>query len=295
MDEAEKQLLEQIARARGVTVESLTSEMVAEIADKPQTQEADAPQSFDDPVITFAAADTADLPPQEEAPLPPEETEFTEEIPQAEPAQDATKLPFLQSPKQSNCQHCGWVLAEPVVAEPTAAEITNFLHCCLGQKLYSEDYKLLDGKLTLRVRALRVRELEAIYDSAHRLRAVGTIQGQAGHYEYINCMRVYLQLTRIGISLPNEERIVQLPEILDAYVCRAKDFDWVQKLRNDGEYNENIPLLDQVRDYMITHVINTEHLHRILGATCAKFNRKIAMLESRMEDTNFWKELGLQT
>lgn len=302
MDEAEKRLLEQIAAARGVTIESLTGELLSGSTPQPvgkaEPQEAEAPQPLNDPVVTFSAAKPVAVPSQEEAPLPPPAEEFQDEASQAESAYGSAAdaaTALLQPQERFNCQHCGWVLAEPVVEQPTVTEITNFLHCCLGQKLYSADYKLLGGKLTLRVRALRVRELEAIYDSAHRLQALGTIQGQGGYYEYINRMRVYLQLTRIGISLPNEEKIIQLPEILDASVCRAKDFDWVQKLRTEGERNEHLPLLDQVRDYMISNVVNTEHLHRLLGATCAKFNRKIAMLEARMEDANFWNEQGLQT
>jgi hypothetical protein len=296
MNDAEKKLLEQIAAARGVTVESLLGEVTKpDLAESEPTAERSAAQApkqepeDDDPVVTFAAA----APAADAAPLPPMEEAAS--LPPAEEQADAKPAAGEAPAGQSECQHCGWVLSEPVLSMPTLDEITNFLHCCLGQKLYSEDYKLLGGRLTLRVRALRVRELEAIYDSAHRLQVLGVLQGQGSYYEYINRMRFYLQVTRLAVSVNEQSTIFQLPEVLDAAICRITEPDWRQKLQSLGQYDEKLPLLDQVRDYMIATVLSTEHLQRIVSTTCARFNRKVALLESRMEDLNFWNEVGLPT
>jgi len=311
MDAEELKLLSQIAAARGMTVEDLIRESTAsqptQAPVEPQNLEFAAlpenPPSADDPVVTFSAApshvaevatDAAGV-----APLPP----MAEPAELAELAGEAAAAPSADEPAtvagssllQPKCQHCGWKLSDPVVEEPSLSEITAFLHCCLGQKLYSADYKLMGGGLSLRIRALRVRELEAIYDSAHRLQLLGVIQGQGGHYEYVNRMRVYLQLVRVATRINDKEDIVQLPEVLDAASCGVMCDDWKGKLQAEGRYSDKLPLLDQVRDYMVTTVLSTEHLQRILSVTCARFNRKIAMLESRMADVNFWSGPELPT
>ena len=51
----------------------------------------------------------------------------------------------------------------------------------------------------------------------------------------------------------------------------------------------------QIEEYVLTKVLKTEHLQRVIGHTCNKFNRLVSKLEASVDNENFWNETGPQS
>jgi hypothetical protein len=297
----EMKILQEVAQSRGITVEALLAEM---LPPPPSPGEVEIQKEDDHDVVVFRSKtevpEVPDLPaalPQEETesgeatddrveavPLPPE----AEEPPAPAPASDGKASSLATDPAFHVCKQCGWRQSEPVIAEPSSEEINDFLQVCLGQKLFSKEYHLFGGKLSIRLRTLHIRELEALYEAAYRAQKSGIIQTPTEYYDYINKLRVFLQIERIAIVAMDKPVIHDLPKILNAKYSHVSAYDWEAKLKELGKYKPNVALLDQVRDYIIDHVLTTEHLQRIVTNECLNFNRLVVMLESRVNDPNFY-------
>jgi hypothetical protein len=295
MTDDEMKLLETIAASRKVTVEELIAELTPVQAfatpEEPMAPP-DSSQETDEPTVVFVRS--PEKAPEESPPLPP---------PADENDTDATETE-AQNPEFKGadpgslfhiCRQCGWDQRAPAIAEPTRKEVMDFLYVSLGRKVYSKEYSRFDGRVKLRLRTLYVRELEALYEAAYIAQKAGVINTPTEYYDYINRMRLYLQISRLMINTDNPQVVFDLPHVLDKSFAPTEGLDWIDKLKQLGRYQEKVPLMTQVQSFIVDDVLITETLQRIATDTCATFNRLVAMLEMRVKDENFWKETEMLT
>lgn len=288
MLEEEKKLLQSIAASRGISVEALLAEqdVPAQFAQPIEPAATDSSGS-DDPVVLFVKRSPSE--PEMPPPLPPEAEEVESgSNPEFKPDAEPTHTHSF-----GFCRQCGWDQRVPPVAEPTRAEIMDFLYVSLGQKVYSKEYSRFGGRIKLRLRTLYVRELEALYEAAYKAQKVGIVNTPTEYYDYINRMRLYLQVSRVAITTSENQIIHNLPDVLNKTFGSSTGQDWIEKLKTDTKYNEKVPLMQQVQSYMMDNILVTETLQRMVIDTCATFNRLVAMLESRIKDENFWNEMEM--
>jgi len=294
----EMKILREVAQSRGITVEALLNEM---LPPPPSPGNVEIQKEDDHDVVVFRSkTDVPDLPapvPQEEGESIAAEPDTAEAVPLPPEAEEpATPTPpvsekvssLATDPAFHVCKQCGWRQSEPVIAEPSSEEINDFLQVCLGQKLFSKEYHLFGGKLSIRLRTLHIRELEALYESAYRAQKSGIIRTPTEYYDYINKLRVFLQIEKIAIVAMDKPVVHDMPNILSAKYSHTHTYDWQAKLIELSMYKPSVPLLDQVRDYITDYVLTTEHLQRIVTNECLNFNRLVVMLESRVNDPNFY-------
>jgi hypothetical protein len=184
------------------------------------------------------------------------------------------------------CGQCGWDQSQPTITEPTDEEKLGFLHTLLGMKNFTKVYPMFGGAVEVTFRTLTVSELDSLYKEAFRAQQIGSIKTTGDYYEYINRLRINLQLQ----SLKGTEVALHhvLPESLELWE------DFLRETRNTDRKNsyqdqETDPIHDQIRDYIVGTILKTEVLQRTVTHECNKFNRLVAKLEARVDDSDFWK------
>ena len=304
MTEDERQLLEEVAKAKGQTLEQTLIEL-GHI--KPPAPE----QSV---VFTGKPEPTPEPPPLAVDPAPahrPERDTVAEFVPQVVPEFEPPPPPAAEpSPAAAEaeegsvtagpgtlhqvCIQCGWDQDVPTIPEPEYQDKIGFLHSVLGHKVFSKRYSLFGGHLKLTLRTLTLREIDVLYQETFKAQKAGLIQTSADYYEYLNRQRLYLQLS--GLVSQQTAMHIKLPEGLSPEVHPEAISYWEAFLRSENEYKEDgESLMMQVQEYVIGKVLQTEHLHRAVTHTCNKFNRLVAKLEACVDDPNFWNETEPQS
>lgn len=283
--EAEKELLEAVAKAKGITVEQLLEE---------QGKVVSKPASEDTPVV-FAADPVPVVETEVEAPKPaeaafvPDLQDFAPPPPAAVAEPETTQQTESMAPV---CIHCGWDQRQPPLAPPDKQDKLTFLTSVLSQKVFTKGYETLGGKLKMSFRGLTVNELDALYAAAYAEQKAGRIQNTQEYYDYLNRQRLFLQLQTLNASLGALH--INLPDGLSAKTNVLCTASWEDFLKDKPEYDPEEELIPQIERYVLKHVLGTEHLQRIVSHHCAKFNQLVAKLEVCIDDENFWKEIETQ-
>ena len=283
MTDAEQKILEEVAKAQGKPLAQLLLELGK---DKPALSE--------DSVVEFQGVPESQ-PTAVEAPIPeisPEPPPFAEDIPQeADPQTEETRT---LGTLPSVCVHCGWDQSQPTIPEPESQDKQGFLQSVLGLKVFSKTYTLLGGALQLTFRSLTVKELDALYSAAFAAQKTGLITIAADYYEYLNRLRLCLQLQKISstrsalhISLPPG-----LTRSANPHAAGFWDEFLAEKQKAAGAENssDSWDLLTQVQQYVMSEALSTESLQRVVTHACANFNRLVVKLEACVDDANFWNE-----
>lgn len=191
------------------------------------------------------------------------------------------------------CPQCGWDCNMPVIEDPSHTDKLGFLHMLLGQKVFTKRYLLYSGHLRVSLRSLTLREIDVLYQETFKAQKMGVIATDHDYYEYLNRLRLYLQLT--SLSAQQSALHITLPDGLTKETHPTAESFWDVFLKEKGCYKEetdNGPsLIDQIKDYVLSNVLCTEHLHRIVSNTCSKFNRLVVKLEVCVDDPNFMNEI----
>lgn len=304
MPEDERQLLEEVARAKGQTLD----EALISLGHIPPPKQ-DVKVEF---VGSAVMQDTADSPsivlesplkikPETDLPLSGVAPDFPGDFIAAAPP-DAVEAEIDEKEKDDGklgsalhiCPQCGWDHNTPVIEAPSHNDKLGFLQMLLGQKVFSKRYLLYAGHLRLTFRSLTLREIDILYQETFKASKSGVIATSADYYEYLNRLRLYLQLT--NLSAQQSALHITLPTGLTKETHPSAESFWDVFLRDKGCYKEeteNGPtLVEQVKDYILTKVLCTEHLHRIVSHACNKFNRLVVKLEVCVDDPNFMNEIA---
>jgi len=309
ISEVEKELLAEVAKAKGKTVNELLIELghiqppqpSTSVEFKGQATEAVEPQLTTTPVSTEIPRFDDAIQTEFEPPPPP--TTAVESPPPAiddlvdEPEIDERLAPatFKQI-----CVQCGWDQEQATIPEPEHSDKIAFLHAVLGQKVYSKRQTVFGGQLRLTFRTLSIREIDAMYQETFRAQKAGMISTSADYYEFLNRLRLYLQLT--AMSSAKTVMQIKLPEGLNRETHPGAASYWDDFLKEQPGYQaintdatDTPTLLIQIQDYILTHVLKTEHLQRIVAHTCNKFNRLVVKLEMSVDNPDFWEETKPQS
>lgn len=305
MSDEERELLEETAKAKGMTLE----EVLVDLGHAPAPEHDQAvsltgtkqtESEAETPAVAAAPIQIAEEEPQKEEedlaievepeiepPPPPAaeddepyEPEDDEESEQEEDDQIRTAAHI--------CSQCGWDQSLPVIPEPEHRDKLAFLHAVLGHKVFSKRYSMFGNNLRVTFRTLTIREIDALYQEAYKAQKDGKVQTPADYYEYINRLRLYLQL--IGVSAKTLALHAKLPEGLSVDTHRQATSHWDAFLREQGNFNEEQSLISQIENYMIENVLQTEHLQRTITHECNKFNRLVTKLEACVDNPDFWNE-----
>jgi len=295
----EKSLLTEVAKAKGKTLEELLIELghikppqpEAKVEFKGQAVEPPAvvePIAAPEPTVTEDQIPRfdANVQPEFEPPPAPEESEQ-----QVESTEPATALGTVRQ----LCVQCGWDQERPTIPEPEHQDKIAFLQAVLGQKVFSKRFAIFGGHLRLTFRTLTIREIDALYQETFRAQKAGLISTAVDYYEYLNRLRLYLQL--ISMSSAQTAMQIKLPEGLTPETHPEANSYWEKHLRDAGVFKEpdaanpDAPtLLLQIQDFILTNVLKTEHLQRTVTHTCNKFNQLVVKLEACVDNPNFWNE-----
>lgn len=281
----EKKLLQEIAKAKGKSFEEVLVDLGH--VQKPEKVES-SPETDEAVVLTPAKQEESEnktiesiAPAEPELPPPAdEEPEVKQE--EAEPAQGLATV-------RSICSHCGWDQAISPIPEPDRQDKIIFLQAVLGQKVFTKQFLLFGGNLRVTFRSLTVREIDALYVETFKAQKAGVIDNTTDYYEFLNRQRLYLQLTHVSA---NQSALhIALPDGYTKETHPAADSYWDDFLQKENfQLDSNNSLMLRVQDYVLSHVLKTEHLQRTINHACGRFNRMVAKLEASVDNENFWKE-----
>lgn len=300
MSDTERELLIEIAKAKGQTLDEVLAELghaVTPVIDKVVSFEGSAEvkaapiveppvvveKEEHEPVLVEPAVEFK--PSLEDPPTPPD---AEEELDVAEEAADNEQL----STAKQICIQCGWDQDVPAIEEPEHHDKIAFLQAILGHKVFTKRYTMFGGNLEVTFRTLTIREIDAMYEQSYKSQLSGMIKTSADYYENLNRLRLYLQLT--GISAKVTALHVRLPEGLNKAAHIGATSYWDEFLKEKSLFKEDESLLLQVQNYVISHVMRTEHLQRTITHECNKFNRLVAKMEVSVDNVNFWNGTGPQ-
>jgi hypothetical protein len=299
ISEEEQKLLAEVAKAKGKTLEELLIEL-GHIAppDAKVEFKGQVPAAPPEPAPAVAEPSTPVL---EEIELPRFEHTIEPEIELPPAAEEEPEEEVLEAESASPatfkhiCVQCGWDQERPTIPEPEHKDKIAFLHAVLGQKVFSKRYAIFGGNLRLTFRTLTIREIDTLYQETFRVQKLGLISTAADYYEYLNRMRLYLQLT--SMSSAKTALQIKLPEGLTPETHPDASSYWEDHLRSEGLFQEPDPnkpdspsLLMQIQDYVLGQVLKTEQLQRTVTHTCNKFNQLVVKLEASVDSPDFWNE-----
>lgn len=298
----EKNLLVEVAKAKGKTLEELLIELGHIKPPQPEAKVEFKGEAVESPAVVaepIAVAEPAvaenqiprfdeNVQPEFEPPPAPEESEQQVKVEAAEP-------PTTLGTVRQLCVQCGWDQEQPTIPEPEHQDKIAFLQAVLGQKVFSKRFAIFGGHLRLTFRTLTIREIDALYQETFRAQKAGLISTAVDYYEYLNRLRLYLQLT--SMSSAQTAMQIKLPEGLTPETHPEATSYWEKHLRDAGVFKEpdaanpDTPtLLLQIQDFILTNVLKTEHLQRTVTHTCNKFNQLVVKLEACVDNPNFWNE-----
>lgn len=306
MSDEERELLEEVAKAKGQTLEEALIDLGHAIAPEQdetvslegqsQTESEEPPASVRAPApIDVTEIDdqkeeedlTIEVEPEVEPPPPPA-AEDDDEPEEPEAAEEEEEYSDDPSTIRQVCVQCGWDQSVPTIPEPEQRDKIAFLQAVLGHKVFSKRYTMFGGNLRVTFRTLTIREIDTLYQEAFRAQKEGVIATPADYYEYLNRLRLYLQLT--GLSAQTTAMHVKLPEGLNEEAYDAAASYWDEFLKEQGIFKQDVSLIKQIEDYVIEKVLKTEHLQRTVTHECSKFNRLVAKLEASVDSPDFWNE-----
>lgn len=317
ISEDEQRLLEEVAKSKGKSLAELLEDLghnkppaTVELEGTqpepvmPEPKYSPPPPAAPPPVVPPAAPEAVfeGLPQFENGIEPEIEPPFAgEEVleEEAEP-QEADKDAATPATLRQVCVQCGWDQEQPAIPEPEQQDKIAFLHAVLGQKVFSKRYATYGNRLRMTFRTLTIREIDALYQETFRAQKREIVTTPADYYEFLNRLRLYLQLTSLSSSMTAMQ--IKLPEGLTRETHPDAASYWEDFLKNLGVYQdpaENKPdtptLLMQIQDYVLGNVLKTEHLQRAVTHTCGKFNQLVVKLESCANNPDFWNETGPQS
>jgi hypothetical protein len=280
ISEEEKKLLAQIAKQKNKTME----EVLEELGHKPVPEKDEVVEFGGEPAEPKPAAESFEIPVVPEAPLPPPPAAEVKEEPEQEEVEEKEQP---MATMETICPQCGWNHSNEVIPEPSKQDKVSFLQVVLGAKVFSKKYTMFGGELTADFRTLTVKELDYLYNEAFAAQKAGVFSNATDYYEYLNRIRICLQVT--SLKAKTQALHVTLPEGLTKKSHPGVDTYWDEFLDSKGiEYDKDRILL-AVQDYILSDVLKTEHLHRVITHECAKFNRLVSKLEACVDNPDFWK------
>jgi hypothetical protein len=305
ISDEERQMLQEIAKQKGQTLEELLTALGHGLKPPPQAAQVE-------PEVVFAGTETVETPLITETP-PDLNSGFKTEVPPVDvppPPPAAEEPPVntepatgeLEKPATLNqlCIQCGWDQDVPTIPEPDHQDKVAFLQTILGQKVFVKRYALFGGSLRVTFRTLTIREIDTLYQETYRAQKVGIVSTSQDYYEYLNRQRLFLQL--IGLTAEQSALHIKLPDGLTKETHPEANRYWLDHLQQENYYKEPDPsdpnspsLMMQVQDYMLDRIIRTEQLQRTITHTCNKFNRLVAKLESCVDNPDFWNETKPQS
>ena len=315
ISEEERKVLAEVAKAKGKTLEEVLIDLghtlpgqpdktvkFASNTDKAKTEDVTElpkvvlqPSAVDKEKtkqeLNFEPPSIPDFEPpsgSEDVPVPPAAEE--EVVSEVEPEPDNAKFATMRQ----ICTQCGWDQDVPTIPEPEHKDKLAFLHAVLGQKVFSKNYLLFGGNLRVTLRSLTIKEIDSLYSEAFAAQKLGIIATAADYYEYLNRLRLFLQLG--GLSSRQTATHVKLPEGLSPETHPDAESHWEAFLKKEACFKDDgTSLILQIQDYVLNKVLKTEHLQRTISHTCNKFNRLVSKLEASVDNENFWKETEPQS
>jgi len=312
MSEVERELLEEVARSKGHTLEeelvalghAVTPAEDVAVSFEGTSQTAEPPIKEATPAFMDSDPLAVETHPEVEKPADPEpvvddlhvevESDFEPPPPPAaeddepSPADDGDDGEGIGGSIKQICVQCGWDQDIATIPEPEHKDKIGFLQSVLGHKVFSKKYKMFGGNLRITFRTLSIREIDTLYQAAFLAQKEERILTATDYYEYLNRLRLYLQLT--SFSAKTSSLQIRLPEGLSRDTHEGCESYWDEFLQKEGIFDKEKALIQQVSDYVIDKVMKTEHLQRTITHECSKFNRLVAKLEASVDNPDFWNE-----
>jgi len=242
----------------------------APVQQAPMQQTPAAPPPPPPPVATQPAPEPPPPPPPQST-LPP--------LFQPPPEPEAVSETGLDAPRPF-CPHCGHDQSIPDDVEIKPNDREAYLVTLIGGLCFKKTVTLAEGKMSLTIRSLTVKELDAIYNQVRLDMKAGLVSTGLEYQELIDRYRLALQLN----SIQSDGLNVNLPDGLNPNVNLSAEMYYDHSNYQFGEFQSEVWA---VSDYVLSQVVASESLVRVFGNAVRRFNRLIAKLEAQSFSLDF--------
>jgi hypothetical protein len=184
----------------------------------------------------------------------------------------------------THCPHCLWDLMMKDVPEPSHKDKLRFLQTVLGLKPYTQVVVLLGGSLKITFRTLTTAEADTVFMQAYTDRDANEFMSEMDFWERVNRYRLYLQLLHIERA---EMAPISMPDGFDKATNPNATAYW------EVPENADKPL-KLIEQHMLTNVLPTETLARIVQTELNRFNQTVSKMEALVDNSDFWKATETQ-
>ena len=167
----------------------------------------------------------------------------------------------------------------PDIPEPDVVERQAFVQSVLGLKPFPKQYSLLGGAVRVTFRTLTAQEIDAVYAHAFSERQTSELQTTEDFWERINRLRMFLQLAKVESSAFQHN----LPEGLSKETNSSATSYW-------EEAGDVGLVFKKMEDRILSEVMPTESMNRMVTNTCGRFNRLVSKMEAMVDRSDFWSE-----
>lgn len=220
----------------------------------------------------------------------------TEAAQQAEPAPEPDPKPRVTKSETgadamlTHCPHCRWDLSLPDIAEPPHGDKIAFIQCMVGDRPFVREYQLFGGTVNVTFRTLTTREIDIVYKQAYQDRQEGKLPNELDYWERVNRYRLMLQLQSFKSDGPGGFH-KDLPDAYSSSTNPTGTGWWVTPEQEKG-MTPGETAIPVIEDWMVSEVLKTEAVFRVVNNVCNQFNRLVAMMEAMADNTDFWKPTG---
>lgn len=192
----------------------------------------------------------------------------------------------------SLCPHCGMKPDEPPTTVPDRADKLLFLHCILGEQLFTKTYSCFDGAVELTFRTLRAAELDILYQETFVARRRGMLVTTEDAASHMLSLRMYAQLLSVRTS---HGLRVNLPDGLTKFTSpdASKTWDSLYPVQSESspvlESDPTKTLLLQIQSHIVREVLKSDTIVRAARLFNDRFCALISAMELRILDDPFWR------
>ena len=175
------------------------------------------------------------------------------------------------------CPNCGWDTTNHEAIKVLETDKYSFMASVLGESRFYKDIELFGGAMTVRYRTLMTQEADLALEQCSNDYRDGVIEDQNSFFRKHADYRLCMGVDKIVV----QERTHAIPPV--------DEIEWDKP--KAGEPRQTA--LPTLLNYVGLHILKNESVRRVVGMAHQKFQRLVERMEANVDNSDFWKAIGL--
>jgi hypothetical protein len=192
-----------------------------------------------------------------------------------------------------SCINCGMSPTVSICENWEKEDASRFIEAILLNQNFFKTFEFFGGALNITIRALTVKEVQAIYHEVYRRVDADEVRSKEQFADTINRLRLFLQVESLKISGRISPLILAdgLSAETNPYARKPwKEHKSLKRLaRESREAGKPLTLLAAIEKFFEDNVFTRDVFYRVADLASFRFNQLLLRLESRAMDKDFFQ------